>query len=355
MSVKVITDGGDGKRLELDLATLKNDIRQGSLSAAKSGKIDPLTNEDLQALTEIFLEPDRVVSVEPGSEVITTDDGAPTTIYTDNSNGGLSLPVSPGQAALIFERVVAADTACMGLADYSCRPMKPIIEFIASEYYITSQLSTAPLFYGFQPNLGLYFQPVGPFPDHFGLMKAGQMKEAMQAQEDAVKALVDDIVFVTDRLNEAGVEGINLDTSGSYGDPDMLASLLACERIKENWPDLPVELGFAGESIIGMNGRMKYQDIRLAGAYPHVQVELAAKAGASIAGLAVNTNTGMSTPWNLARAVTFVKAASQVAKIPIHVNVGMGVGGLPMDVVPSVGAVSRCSKAMVEIAKIDGL
>ncbi len=53
--------------------------------------------------------------------------------------------------------------------------------------------------------------------------------------------------------------------------------------------------------------------------------------------------------------MTFVKACTEVAKIPIHANVGMGVGGVPMFETPAVDAVTRCSAAMVEIGRCDGL
>ena len=77
-------------------------------------------------------------------------------------------------------------------------------------------------------------------------------------------------------------------------------------------------------------------------------------AGASIYGPAVNINTGKSTAWNIARAITFIKPAAEIAEIPVHVNVGMGVGGVPTCVYPPADATSRASKAFVEILKIDG-
>jgi dimethylamine--corrinoid protein Co-methyltransferase len=43
------------------------------------------------------------------------------------------------------------------------------------------------------------------------------------------------------------------------------------------------------------------------------------------------------------------------ARIPVHLNVGMGVGGTPMYGFPPVDAVSRASKACVEILRLDGL
>jgi dimethylamine--corrinoid protein Co-methyltransferase len=43
------------------------------------------------------------------------------------------------------------------------------------------------------------------------------------------------------------------------------------------------------------------------------------------------------------------------AQIPVHLNVGMGVGGVPMHVSPPLDAVSRAARAAVDILKIDGL
>src|SRR5665811_566180 len=70
--------------------------------------------------------------------------------------------------------------------------------------------------------------------------------------------------------------------------------------------------------------RDRYDGVRLAGLYPHKQVKLVEKAGAHVFGPVVNTNTRRSTAWNVARAVTFVKACCEAATIPIHANVGMG-------------------------------
>ena len=69
----------------------------------------------------------------------------------------------------------------------------------------------------------------------------------------------------------------------------------------------------------------------------------------------MNTDSRRSVPWNLARAVTLVKECARVARIPVHANVGMGVGGVPMFEVPSPDCVSRASVAMVEIGRVDGL
>ena len=72
-------------------------------------------------------------------------------------------------------------------------------------------------------------------------------------------------------------------------------------------------------------------------------------------GLAVGTNTNRTVAWNLARAVTFLKAATAAAHVPVHVNVGMGVCGIPMMEQPPIDSVTRVSKALVQLGKADGL
>jgi dimethylamine--corrinoid protein Co-methyltransferase len=89
--------------------------------------------------------------------------------------------------------------------------------------------------------------------------------------------------------------------------------------------------------------------------YPHDQVKLAQKAGVTIFGPVVNTKTSKPCPWNLSRAITFMKACSAAATIPIHVNMGMGVGAVTVNDHPPIDIVSRASKAMVEICRLDGL
>jgi len=84
-------------------------------------------------------------------------------------------------------------------------------------------------------------------------------------------------------------------------------------------------------------------------------VKVAEAAGVDIYGVAVSTATTESVAWNLARAVTFVKAASEASSIPVHANVGMGVCGVPMMEQPPIDAVTRVSKALVQIGKADGL
>jgi dimethylamine--corrinoid protein Co-methyltransferase len=125
--------------------------------------------------------------------------------------------------------------------------------------------------------------------------------------------------------------------------------------LRKTFPDLPVILGTSGEFVLGMHGQVTFEETRLAGLYPHDLVHLAESAGASIFGTAIHTATNRSVAWNLARATTFLKATTQSARIPVHANAGMGVCGIPMMEQPPIDAVTRVSKALVQIGKADGL
>ena len=300
-------------------------------------------------------DPSRVVGVSPGEEVIVTDDGCSMSFYSGQDGGGVGVPMSRMQAILTYERACGADTTSMGHSDYSYKPVKPIINYEMNEYYNISMMTTAPFFYGAQPNLGLYYRPDGPCPNPAELLPAGKIKEARAAQEEACKHLKKDLVFVGKKLAGVGCEGLNFDTCGSAGDADFLAALLALRELRQEVPQMPIIMGSSGEFVIGMHGEVTFDGRRLAGMYPHEQVKVVEAAGACIYGMAVNTNTSESTAWNLARAVTFCKAAVEAADIPVHVNVGMGVGGVPMMEQPPVDSVSRVSKSLVQIGKADGL
>jgi dimethylamine--corrinoid protein Co-methyltransferase len=230
-----------------------------------------------------------------------------------------------------------------------------LVSFEKVELEQTLLLTTIPLLYGAMPNLGAYTQPDGPFPNPVDLLPKGKIAEARDALEGMVEAAIPDIVSVASAMYQAGADGINIDTTGAVGDADFLASLRATEIIKKKYPKMGIEIGMAGEFVLGMHGGLAYDGIRLAGLYPHQQIELAMKAGATIFGPAINTNTKRSCAWNVARATTFVKACVQKAVIPVHANIGMGVGGIPCLDQPPLDAVSRASKAMVEITKLDGL
>ena len=346
---KMMTRLGSGFPIEISESQLMEDLSGGTEDAADRGKIAPLSKEELDYLFGLFICPDRFVSVASGNEIILSYDGGPLKMIR------AAVDVHRIQSLQIYEKLLGADTLELGHIDYSFKPVKPIVGTEQTVLEQTLMVTHAPLFYGAMPNLGMYSQPDGPFPNPSELMPLGKIAEARDSYENAVENAVKDIVYVASAMYESGADGINMDTTGAAGDADFLAGLKATEILKKKYPDICIELGMAGEFILGLHGELEYNGKRLAGLYAHDQVKLAQKAGVTIFGPVVNMKTSRSCPWNLSRVITFMKACCEVARIPIHVNMGMGVGGVPMTNHPPVDITSRASKAMVEICRLDGL
>ena len=127
------------------------------------------------------------------------------------------------------------------------------------------------------------------------------------------------------------------------------------ERLRAAYPAMGIMVGMAAEIVLGTHGELEFHGTRVAGLKPEGQCRVVQEAGATIFGPAVNVNTSRTVAWNVARALTFMKPCMDVARIPVHANVGMGVGGVPMNAFSPVDAVSRCSRACVDILKVDGL
>jgi dimethylamine--corrinoid protein Co-methyltransferase len=349
------TSTGNGQRLTLTPQELRRDIQDGTEDAAKKGKVDALGQGDINHLVDIFHQPGRTVSVEPGLEVIVSDDGAAISGHWGRPSAGHAIPISDHQNILMYERVYCGDTAGLGFPDYSYKPVKSAIGYARSHYKAISMLTTVPLIYGAQPNMAMYYQPSGPVPSFSEHFSNFDFEAAKTVQEEAAECMRKDILYVAEQLYEVGCEAMNLDTTGSAGDAEFWGCLCLVEDMKETMPDMPVEMGMADESVMGLHCELTYKGERLAGMYPHQQVRMAAKAGVDVFGVAVNSDTAKSTPYNLARTVTLTRAAAEASPIPIHVNSGMGVGGMPMTLVPPVGCSTRCAKALVELGKADGL
>lgn len=140
-------------------------------------------------------------------------------------------------------------------------------------------------------------------------------------------------------------------------DANFLAALKAIERIRARFPDLGIQIGMASELVLGMHGELEYDGVRLAGLWPREQMTLAAKAGVTIFGPAINVNTGKPVAGNVARTITItiVKQCCEESTEPVHLSGGMGVGGVPMHVLPPGDAASRASRSAVDILRFDGL
>ncbi len=347
---KYFTRMGDGTGIYLDAETIQHDLKEGTADAARRGKIPELTKEELDYLFEIVTSPVNVASVTRGSEVVTSSDSG---AFKINYQADISM--DRATAIQVHEKVLAADSLDLGNIDYSYKVVKAILNDEAKVMENVQLNTIMPVLYGAMPNLGLYTKPDGPVDNWSELMPLGKIEESRKAQEEAIEHAVKDMVYISGGMYNAGADGMNFDTCGASGDADVVAALLAIEKVKKQYPDLGIEMGMSGEFVIGMHGQLEYGGARVAGLYPHRQVELAEKAGVSIFGPVVNTNSNMTFPWNLARAVTFIKACAEAANIPVHANVGMGVGATPMSPVPPSDAVSRAAKALVEIGKADGL
>jgi dimethylamine--corrinoid protein Co-methyltransferase len=346
---KIKTRMGDGFRVEMTEAEVREDLEVGTKDAAERAGVSPLSDDELKYLYEIFECPYKVVGVEEGKEVVLSYDSSNTKIKR------AQITASKIQSLQILERALGADTLELAHIDYSYKAVKPIVPFEIPIMEQALLLTIPPLFYGAMPNLGLYSQPDGPCPNPADLLPQGKIAEAQASYEEAVEYAVKDMVYVGSEMYEAGADGINFDTTAAAGDAEFLAALKAVEILKKKYPEMGIEMGMSGEFILGMHGEVEYDGVRLAGLYPHDQLKLAQKAGVSIFGPAINIVTNKSLPWNVARSITWTKACSEVSEIPIHANLGMGVGGVPLNLTPPVDALSRTSKAHVEICRLDGL
>jgi dimethylamine--corrinoid protein Co-methyltransferase len=332
---------------------IRDDVEDGAKEAAEKAHISGLSSSDKQEITETMTQPTLTVGLEPGREVVLTTDGS----YM--KYGGIAryagVPMSREQALWTSERVLGFDTMDLGTTDYSIKPVKSIIADEAVELENCQQLSIVPLLYGAMPNLGIYYQSLGgKWPSPVDLLKQGKLADAKKTQEDAAHDLSTDISYVARIMHQAGADGINLDTTGAAGDAEFYATLQGVERIiKETGMD--VEVGMSGEMIQGMHMELSYKGKRLAGLWPHEQGKLVAEAGASIFGPTVTTRLGKSFPWNVGYSATLVKKCVEEVPLPIHVNMGMGVCGIPMVETVPIECASRAARVMISVANVDGI
>ena len=344
MEPTIRTRMGDGALVETTPSQIRADLEAGTQAAAKRSKSPELTADELAHLADIFCSNSRFTGVDIGDEVVLSFDGC--------GSQDLGTRINDLQ---YYEQYLCADSLELYHHDYSYKPAKAVTAFEQVVMRQAQFVTTAPLGYGAMPDLGLYTVPDGPVPNWSQLLPLGRIDEARAAQEQAVELAVDDICFVADELIEAGAEFIDLDTAGAAGDADFLATLKAVERIRAAHPTVGIQIGMAGEFVLGMHGELEYDGVRLAGLWPREQMKLAAKAGVTIFGPAINVNTGRSIAWNVARTLTIAKPCCSEATVPVHLNGGMGVGGVPMHVTPAGDATCRASRAAVDILRLDGL
>jgi dimethylamine--corrinoid protein Co-methyltransferase len=335
---------GDGSLVEMTRSEIRADVEDAVALAVKRARVAPLVDAEMDHLVDIFASTPRVVGVDPGDEVVLTYDGSGNADTSDRVDELLG-----------YQNHKGSDSLELWSMDYSYKAIKAILSHEAHLMRMAQANLTAPVQYGAMPNLGLYSQPDGPTPNWSELLPLGRIDEARAAQEEAIEHAVSDMIFVSDGMWEAGADGMDFDTAAAAGDGDFLATLRAVSAVRAKYPDMSIEVGMAAEFVLGMHGELAFDGVRLAGLWPRDQVKVVAKAGATIFGPAVNVNTRRSVAWNTARAVAIIKPCCAEAEIPVHPNVGMGVCGIPMTAYPPIDAVSRVSKALVELLRLDGL
>ncbi len=344
MAQRIPTRLGDGSLVELTRAEIEADLHAGSEAAAKRAKVEPLAQDEIEHLLDIFTSAAKFSSVDYGDEVVLSYDGA--------GNADLAAPVLE---QVVYQNHHGADMIELWHHDYSYKAVRTVLSFQTQMLKDAQMQTVVPLNYGAMPDLGRYSQPDGPAPNWSELMPLGKIAEAREAQLEAVEHLEKDMWCVVEAMVAAGVDGLDFDTAGASGDADLLATLRVARRVRDTWPDIGVEIGQAAELVLGMHGELEYDGVRLAGQWPLGQLRACTAAGATIFGPAVNVNTTKSLAWNTARTCALVKPVTAEATIPVHVNAGMGVGGVPMTPYPPADATSRASRALVDICKIDGL
>ncbi len=191
---------------------------------------------------------------------------------------------------------------------------------------------TIPVHYGAQPDLGRYSAPDGPVGNWSELLPQMKIDEARAAQEEAVELAVEDMVFVAESMWEAGADGINFDTAGAAGDADFLATLLGgrdgCAPVTRTWASWSA---WPARSLLGTHGQLEYHGTRLAGLKPAGQLAVVRRRPARPSSARPSTtNTSKSSPGTAPARSPSSSPAWPWPQIPVHMNVGMGVGGMPM-------------------------
>jgi dimethylamine--corrinoid protein Co-methyltransferase len=344
VEARITTRLGDGSAVELTPSEIRAELEDGTQTAAARGKMPPLAAAELDHLHTIFSSRARFSAVDIGDEVILSYDGS-----------GSPQQGSRVDALLQYEQCLGADSCELYHIDYSYKAVKTVVGGEQQAMKEALERVTIPVHYGAQPDLGRYSAPDGPCGNWSELLPQMKIDEARAAQEEAVEIAVEDMVYVAEEMWAAGADGINFDTSGAGGDADFLATLLAVERLRARHPDMGIMVGMAAEMVLGTHGRLEHGGVGLAGLKPAGQCEVVQRAGATVFGPAVNVNTSRTVAWNTARALTYMKPCMTIAEIPVHANVGMGVGGVPMNAFAPIDAISRCSRACVDILRLDGL
>ena len=167
---------------------IRREIVEGSEAAAVKAKIPVLDENEVDYLVDMFCCPSRVWGVERGHEAVMTKDGGTNTLISSRLSSGIAAPIGRETAVRLFERAFAFDSMEVGHLDYSVKPSKFIVSVEQEHMELLQHTTVLPLFYGFMPNLGLYYRPDGQFENPSDLLPLGKIAEARRTQEEALEA-----------------------------------------------------------------------------------------------------------------------------------------------------------------------
>ncbi len=257
---------GDGSLARMTRSEIRADVEDGVAQAVRRAKVEPLTGDEMDHLVDIYASPARFVGVDLGDEIVLSCDGT-----------GMKTHATRTQDMQSYEQWMGADLLELCPADYSLKVIRTILPYEAQRLHDALLCTIAPMQYGIMPNLGLYAKDDGPCDNWSTLLPEGKIAEARAAAEEAAEMAVQDAVRMADVMYEAGADAIDFDTTGASGDPEFWATLRATEIIRKKYPTMGVQLGMAGEFVLGMHGQLEYDGKRLAGMWPLEQLKVVAE------------------------------------------------------------------------------
>ena len=225
MAQRIPTRLGDGSLVELTRAEIEADLHAGSEAAVKRAKVEPLAQDEIDHLLDIFTSPAKFSSVDYGDEVVLSYDGA--------GNADLAAPVLE---QVVYQNHHGADMIELWHHDYSYKAVRTVLSFQTQMLKDAQMQTVVPLNYGAMPDLGRYSRPDGPAPNWSELMPLGKIAEAREAQEEAIAYLEHDMWLVCEGMVAAGVDGLDFDTAGAAGDADLLATLRVARKVRDRGP-----------------------------------------------------------------------------------------------------------------------
>jgi len=285
MEAKIVTRMGDGSRLEMTASEIRADIEDGVAAAVKRAKVPPLTSDEIDHLCDIFTSSTRFSAVDVGDE-----NRALVGRYLQHrrrlhDRQSARLPEQPRRR---HPRAGRLRLLLQGRQDHR-HARGAQHEDGAVQLHGAAQLRR-------HARLGALLPARRPITNWSELMPLGRIDEARASQEAAIELAMEDMLYVCDHLWEGGADGMDFDTAGASGDADLLATLRTVETLRERYPYMGLQVGMASEMVLGMHGQLEYKGRRLAGMWPHDQMQVVQEAGATIFGPAVNVNTTRRSP-----------------------------------------------------------